>query len=70
MPVIHNKTGKILGKVSDVLQYTSQSVYEIETPSGKAYVPAVKEFIIEIDTDNGVYIEPIEGMFEGDKYEV
>lgn len=70
LPVIHVKTGKTLGKISDVLQYTAQSVYEIETQSGKAYVPAVKEFIVEIDTDKGVYIDPIEGMFEGEAYEV
>lgn len=70
LPVIHAESGKILGKISDVLQNTAQTVYEIETESGKVYVPGVPAFIVKIDTDSGVYIDPIEGMFDKGAYEV
>lgn len=70
LPVINHSTGKVLGTICDVLQYTVQSVYEIESGGKKTYIPAVDEFIVEIDIDKGVYIKPIEGMFEGEAYEV
>ena len=65
LPVFHADSGEKLGTMSDVLQYSSQNVYEIETSKGKVLVPAVPQFIIEIDIDKGVYIRPIGGMFEG-----
>lgn len=65
LDVIDARTNEKLGTLADVTQYTAQTVYEIDTVNGKkAYVPAVDEFIFEIDTDKGVYIKPIEGMFE------
>ncbi len=70
LDVIDADSGKLLGKIADVLQYTAQPVYEIDTASGKAYVPAVKPFLAEIDTERGVYIKPIDGMFDGEAYEV
>ena len=60
-----------LGRVSDVIQNTAQDLYEIETDSGKKYlIPAVREFVTEIDINHGIMkIKPIEGLF-GDQEEV
>ena len=66
-----DQEGKRLGRVSDVIQNTAQDLYEIETDSGKKYlIPAVREFVTEIDINHGIMkIKQIEGLF-GDQEEV
>ena len=34
------------------------------TENGKRYMPAVSEFVKEIDVERGIFILPIEGMFD------
>lgn len=43
-----------VGKVSDVLQMPAHDVYEIDTGERKVLVPAVDDFITEIDLDKGI----------------
>ena len=65
LPVIDNDNGKVYGTLSDVLKYTSQEIYEIKTPDGKTVLmPAVHAFIKRIDTENGIFITPIDGFFD------
>lgn len=41
-----------LGKIVDVIQNSSQDLYEVKTAEGKkVYIPAVKEFVTEVDMD-------------------
>lgn len=63
--------GTLLGTVSDVIQNTAQDLYEITAQSGQKYlVPAVKEFVTDIDINHGIMkIKPIEGLF-GEQEEV
>lgn len=57
--------GKVYGKLNDVLKGGSGQIYEIKRDSGKLdYIPAVSEFVVEIDTVKGIFIRPIEGMFD------
>lgn len=59
--------GKKLGIVTDVIQYAANDVYVIkDEENNKSFlVPAVKEFVIEIDIHNKrIIIDPIEGMIE------
>ncbi len=64
LPVIDKDSGRVYGRLTDVLQYTIQDVYEIETESGeKVLMPAVPEFVKEVDTEKGIFITPIEGFF-------
>lgn len=59
------ETGEKYGVLKDVLQYGSRDVYEIDTGEGKTVlIPAVKEFIKEIDLEKGIKIKPIGGMFD------
>ncbi len=65
LPVIDADTGKVYGRLTDVLQYTSQEVYEItDENSKKTLIPNVPAFIKECDTEKGIFITPIEGFFE------
>ena len=41
----------------------ASDIYVINTPNGEAMMPAVKEFVKEIDLEKGIFIKPIEGMF-------
>jgi 16S rRNA processing protein RimM len=63
--------GEHIGRVTDVIQNTAQDLYEIETDDGKKHlVPAVYEFVTDIDINSGIMkIKPIEGLF-GDQEEV
>lgn len=65
LPVIDADTGKVYGKLTDVLQYTCQEVYEVTGEDGaKTLIPNVPAFIKECDLDKGIFITPIDGFFE------
>ena len=65
MAVFDAATGEETGVLTEVIQGPAQDVYRIRRPDGKeALVPAVKEFIKEIDTGSGrITIRFIDGMF-------
>lgn len=59
-------TGKLYGTLSDVLQGAAGDIYEIKTENGTVLIPAVREFVKSIDTETGIVIAPIPGMFDED----
>ena len=65
LSVIDNEDNSIIyGTLSDVINYGASDIYEVDTPNGKRLIPAVPEFVKSIDTDKGIFISPIEGMFD------
>ena len=64
LPVIDADSGVEYGKVSDVFNTGASDIYTVKTPDGERMIPAVPEFIIEIDTERGILVRPIEGMFD------
>lgn len=61
-----DSSGKPLGTVDDVIAAPAHDILDI----GGVLVPAVEEFVIEIDLDEKrVVIEPIPGLFDGDSVE-
>jgi ribosomal 30S subunit maturation factor RimM len=47
------------------MNYGASDIYEIKGRDGKVFlVPAVKEYVVKIDLEKGMYLRPIEGMFE------
>ena len=64
MPVFDARTGAKLGKLKDVIHPGATDIYVIDTGKGEALVPAVPEFVREIRADEGVFLTPIEGMFD------
>jgi len=57
-------SGKIYGRLSDVINGVGNDLYEVDTGKEKVLIPAVKEFIKETSFENGILIRPIEGMFD------
>lgn len=58
-----DQNGNVLGKVEDIFPSPAHDILMI----GTAMVPVVKEFVKEIDLENGqVVITPIAGMFDED----
>ena len=64
LPVKDANTGEVYGELTAVSQPALQEIYEIRTPSGNTVLmPAVPQFIARIDTDDAIYVTPIEGFF-------
>ena len=64
LPVIDIDTGRVYGRLSDVSDGVRSKLYTVKTEAGDVLLPAVPEFIKEIDGDRGVFIKPIPGFFE------
>jgi len=59
-----DETGRLIGKLTDVIQNPAQDLYEITTEEGKkALVPAVDEFVEAVDIEGGtVTLHLIDGL--------
>lgn len=64
LPVIDLESGKTIGKLTDVINLGASDLYEVETESGKHLIPAVPEFVKEIDLERGIFVSLIEGMLD------
>lgn len=64
LPVFDIANGDKIGTLSDVLNLGASDLYEIKTDNGKKLIPAVDEFIKEIDLDRGIFVSLIEGMLD------
>ena len=62
LDVIDADTGKLYGKVSDIINRGASDIYVVDTPNGERMIPAVDEFIVEIDIEKGVRVRTIEGL--------
>ena len=64
LPVIDVDTEVKYGVISDVFNAGASDIYTVKTENGDRMIPAVPEFIINIDLEKGIFIRPIEGMFD------
>lgn len=64
MSVFDARTGAKLGKMKDIIHPGATDIYVIDTGKGEALVPVVPEFVQGIDAEKGVFLTPIEGMFD------
>jgi len=64
LSVINADSGKVYGILENVINNPANDIYEIRTEKGMAYMPAVKEFVVSVETDKGIFVRPIEGMFD------
>ena len=55
------KDGRELGPVKDVLETPANDVYQVQTPTGDLLVPALPEFVMQVDLEAGrMIIEEME----------
>lgn len=64
LPVIDAANGTKYGTLRDVINRGASDIYVINTPNGERMMPAVEEFVKKIDIEQGIFIAPIEGMFD------
>ena len=64
LDVIDNLSGKIYGKVIDIINRGASDIYVVNTPNGERMIPAVDEFIINIDVNKGITIKTIECLLD------
>ncbi|MBQ8356368.1 MAG: 16S rRNA processing protein RimM [Clostridia bacterium] len=64
MKVWNATTGEQLGTLADVIHPGATDIYVIRTEKGEAMVPVVPEFVRNVDEEEGIFLTPIEGMFD------
>ncbi|MCD7918557.1 MAG: ribosome maturation factor RimM [Clostridiales bacterium] len=64
MDAVNAETGAVFGKVTDVLEYPAQDVYQVAGLDGKEYlIPDVPAFVHEIDDARGAIVMTVlEGL--------
>ena len=63
LAVIDAYSGAVYGSLKEIINRGASDIYVVKTSDGEVMIPAVDEFIISVDINKGVYIRPIEGMF-------
>ena len=66
LDVFESGTDRKLGVLEDVFESVASDIYVVKTEKGEVLVPAVDEFIDEIDVKRGIWISPISGMFDNE----
>lgn len=66
LEVIDNVSGKVYGRIADVINRGASDIYVVKTDSGERMMPAVKEFVKRVDLENGVFVETIPGLLTDD----
>lgn len=57
--------GRKYGVLSDVTDNAASQLYLVKNEEGKiVYLPAVPEFIIDIDLEKGIGVRPVKGLFD------
>lgn len=64
LDVISVDTEQKLGTLKEVINRGSSDIYVVDTELGERMVPVVDEFVKKVDVEKGIYIKPIEGMFD------
>lgn len=64
MKVYHVESGALLGTLADVIHPANTDIYVIRTEGGEVMVPVVPEFVKRVDENEGIFLAPIEGMFD------
>lgn len=65
LDVFRSGNNEKLGTLEDVFESVASDIYVVKTEDGReVMVPAVDEFIDEINVERGIWINPIPGMFE------
>ena len=64
LQVVDAGDGRVYGTLKEIINRGASDIYVVETPTGERMIPAVDEFVKEVNVDKGIFIAPIEGMFD------
>lgn len=64
LPVIDVNTDVVYGTLADVINRGASDIYVVKTENGERMMPAVDEFVKLVDLEKGIFVSPIEGMFD------
>ena len=62
--VIDAVSGKIYGKLTDIINRGASDIYVVKTENGERMIPAVDEFIVRTDVKEGVFVNTIPGLLD------
>lgn len=64
LSVVDYDTGRIYGKITDVMQTGANDVYTVTSEEGDTLIPAISDVVMETDLEAGeIRIRPLEGLF-------
>lgn len=65
LPLIEEGEGTVYGKILEVTSRGGGELFTVLLPDGReAYFPVVKEWIVSMDTEAGVYVHAPQGIFD------
>jgi len=65
LPVTDFDTGQKYGILADIFSNGANDIYVIDCGNGReAMIPNVSEFVKKVSLEEGIFVMPIEGMFE------
>ena len=62
--VIDADNGKVYGKLTDIINRGASDIYVVSTEAGERMIPAVDEFIVRVDVNEGVFVKTIPGLLD------
>ena len=66
LPIIDVENGKTYGTVKEVINRGASDIYVVKTPNGERMMPAVEEFVKNVDLDKGIFVKTIPGLLSDD----
>ena len=64
LSVVDTESGHVYGTLKEIINRGASDIYVVDTPVGERMMPVVDEFVKKIDPDSGIFVSPIEGMFD------
>lgn len=65
LPVLDADTGATYGTLKEVFNRGASDIYRVVSADKKEYlIPAVKDIVVRIDPNEGVFIRPIPGLID------
>ena len=64
LDVMDCESGKVYGKIVDVLNYGASDIYVVSDGENEYMIPAVADLIVEKNLDSHILVKPIHGIFD------
>ena len=67
LDVIDAESGRVYGKLKEMINRGASDIYVVDTPTGERMMPAVPEFVDSVDLEKGIFVKVIPGMLEDEE---